>query len=127
VTGRIQLTQRLTGFRGIPLWQIIERGHAYAVEGGDVFFSVPSSAGYGQLSGRRLEENRAGERVEVDAEEEAPRPLRPVEGILPCGRDFALWKVCPGTAARPQGVAEPIPCQCVCATLPQEHPVQIGV
>lgn len=60
--------------------QIVERGHAYAVEGGDVFFSVPSSPGYGQLSGRKLEENRAGERVEVDARKKHPA-------------DFALWKV----------------------------------
>jgi hypothetical protein len=31
---------------------IIDNGHAYAVEGGDVFFDVASLPGYGRLSGR---------------------------------------------------------------------------
>lgn len=33
--------------------RIIEHGHAYAVEGGDVFFDVASLPGYGRLSGRQ--------------------------------------------------------------------------
>jgi len=32
--------------------RIIEHGHAYAVDGGDVFFDVASLPGYGRLSGR---------------------------------------------------------------------------
>ncbi len=55
-----------------------EKGHAYAV-GGDVFFRVESFKEYGKLSGRSLEEMRAGERVEVDERKEYPM-------------DFALWK-----------------------------------
>jgi cysteinyl-tRNA synthetase len=55
-----------------------EKGHAYVVEG-DVFFRVRSFPGYGKLSGRTLEEMRAGERVEVDERKEHPM-------------DFALWK-----------------------------------
>ena len=50
------------------------------VEGGDVFFHVSSSPGYGQLSGRQQQDNRAGERVAVDARKRDPA-------------DFALWKV----------------------------------
>ncbi|MFW6113512.1 MAG: cysteine--tRNA ligase, partial [Actinomycetota bacterium] len=57
---------------------LVEKGHAYVVDG-DVFFSVESFEEYGKLSGRTLEEMRAGERVEVD-----PRKRHPM--------DFALWK-----------------------------------
>ena len=33
--------------------RIIEHGHAYAVDGGDVFFDVASMPDYGRLSGRQ--------------------------------------------------------------------------
>ncbi len=57
---------------------LIEKGHAYAVEG-DVYFRVASFKDYGKLSKRRLEDLKAGARVEVD--ERKTDPL-----------DFALWK-----------------------------------
>lgn len=59
--------------------QIIDNGHAYAVAG-DVYFTVDSFPEYGALSGRKQEENRAGERVAVDERKKNPA-------------DFALWKV----------------------------------
>lgn len=59
--------------------RIITHGHGYVVEGGDVFFDVASLPGYGRLSGRQLEDNRAGERVSVDDRKKNPE-------------DFALWK-----------------------------------
>ncbi len=55
-----------------------EKGHAYQVDG-DVFFRVASDEEYGKLSGRRLEEMRAGFRIDVDERKEDPA-------------DFALWK-----------------------------------
>ncbi|KAL3644667.1 hypothetical protein CASFOL_009847 [Castilleja foliolosa] len=58
--------------------QIISNGCAYPVDG-DVYFSVESSPNYGALSGRKLEDNRAGERVAVDERKRHPA-------------DFALWK-----------------------------------
>jgi cysteinyl-tRNA synthetase len=59
--------------------QLIARGYAYVAADGDVLYSVSSFAPYGQLSGKRLADLRAGARVEVD---EAKRdPL-----------DFVLWK-----------------------------------
>ncbi|XP_050363881.1 cysteine--tRNA ligase, chloroplastic/mitochondrial isoform X1 [Argentina anserina] len=58
--------------------QIVENGHAYGVDG-DVYFSVEKFPDYGRLSGRKLEDNRAGERVIVDSRKENPA-------------DFALWK-----------------------------------
>ncbi|HWP01473.1 MAG TPA: cysteine--tRNA ligase [Methylococcus sp.] len=58
---------------------LLERGYAYVGSNGDVFYSVSRFPNYGRLSGKNLEELRAGERVEVD---EAKRdPL-----------DFVLWK-----------------------------------
>ena len=57
---------------------LIDRGHAYAVDG-DVFFSVPSFPRYGQLSGRDEEAMQAGARIEPDERKHDPR-------------DFALWK-----------------------------------
>jgi cysteinyl-tRNA synthetase len=57
---------------------LIERGIAYEVDG-DVFFSIEAFPDYGKLSGRTIEEMRAGERVEPHAGKRNPL-------------DFALWK-----------------------------------
>ena len=57
---------------------LVDKGRAYESQG-DVYFSVPSFAPYGALSKRKLDEQRAGARVEVD--ERKQHPL-----------DFALWK-----------------------------------
>ena len=59
---------------------ILERnGLAYRAAGGDVNFAVRRFAGYGRLSGKSLEDLRAGERVEVDSSKQDPL-------------DFVLWK-----------------------------------
>ncbi|MDO8964234.1 MAG: cysteine--tRNA ligase [Coriobacteriia bacterium] len=58
--------------------RLIERGHAYAVDG-DVYFAVRSFDGYGKLSGRDIDELEVGARVAAD--ERKSDPL-----------DFALWK-----------------------------------
>ncbi len=58
---------------------LVEKGHAYVLDGGDVYFAVNSFPGYGGLSGRDLEDMMAGARVEVDARKRHPM-------------DFALWK-----------------------------------
>jgi cysteinyl-tRNA synthetase len=58
--------------------RLIDSGHAYAA-GGDVYFDVRSYPAYGALSGRKVDDLRAGVRIEVG---EAKRdPL-----------DFTLWK-----------------------------------
>ncbi|MEG0821118.1 MAG: cysteine--tRNA ligase [Burkholderiaceae bacterium] len=56
-----------------------KKGLAYQAGDGDVDYSVRSFAGYGKLSGRTLDELRAGERVEVDRAKRDPL-------------DFVLWK-----------------------------------
>ena len=58
---------------------LIEKGHAYPTEKGDVYFSVESFPSYGKLSHRNLEDAMNGVRVEND--EMKKNPL-----------DFALWK-----------------------------------
>ncbi|KAK4376442.1 hypothetical protein RND71_002738 [Anisodus tanguticus] len=58
--------------------EIMTNGCAYTIDG-DVYFSVDSFPEYGRLSGRKLEDNRAGERVGVDSRKRNPA-------------DFALWK-----------------------------------
>ncbi|KAJ3678408.1 hypothetical protein LUZ60_002211 [Juncus effusus] len=58
--------------------KIIENGCGYVV-GSDVYYSVDKFPFYGKLSGRSLEDNRAGERVAVDQRKKNPF-------------DFALWK-----------------------------------
>jgi cysteinyl-tRNA synthetase len=60
--------------------QILERNQlAYCSSSGDVNFAVRRFPGYGKLSGKSLDELRAGERVEVDESKQDPL-------------DFVLWK-----------------------------------
>jgi cysteinyl-tRNA synthetase len=58
--------------------QLIARGHAYEA-GGEVLFDTASMPDYGALSGRKLDEQRPGARVAVDAHKKNPG-------------DFVLWK-----------------------------------
>ena len=58
---------------------LINKGHAYPTEKGDVYFSVESYPSYGKLSHRNLEDAKNG--VRVDNDEMKQNPL-----------DFALWK-----------------------------------
>jgi cysteinyl-tRNA synthetase len=57
---------------------LIEKGYAYEADG-DVYYRVEKKADYGKLSGRKLDDMRAGARIEVDDRKENPM-------------DFALWK-----------------------------------
>ncbi len=68
VPGMVAMIQRL-----------IDNGKAYAAANGDVYYAVREFAGYGKLSGKSLEDLRAGERVGVDPYKRDPL-------------DFVLWK-----------------------------------
>ncbi len=59
--------------------RLIEKGHAYPVSCGDVYFKVSSFKKYGCLSNRSVEDMLDGVRVENGDEKENPA-------------DFALWK-----------------------------------
>ena len=64
--------------------EISANGKAYVAANGDVYYSVREFPSYGQLSGKSLDDLRAGERVEVDNHKKDPL-------------DFVLWK-----AAKPE-------------------------
>ena len=62
--------------------KLLDRGNAYlaiGVEGKEVLFDVTSMPDYGALSGRKLEDQKAGARIAVDAHKWNPG-------------DFVLWK-----------------------------------
>ena len=59
--------------------QLEKNGLAYQAADGDMNFAVRKFAGYGKLSGKSLEDLRAGERVDVTASKHDPL-------------DFVLWK-----------------------------------
>ncbi|GGE59712.1 cysteine--tRNA ligase [Streptosporangium jomthongense] len=58
---------------------LIESGHAYVADNGDVYFSVESFEDYGKLSKKKLEDLLAGARIDVQEAKRSPA-------------DFALWK-----------------------------------
>lgn len=58
---------------------LVDKGYAYALDNGDVYYSVRKFADYGQLSGRDINDLLSGARVEVDEKKKDPL-------------DFALWK-----------------------------------
>ncbi len=68
IPGIISLTRTLIG-----------KGYAYVAANGDVYYDVSRFEHYGELSGKRLEDLRAGSRVEVDEAKDDPL-------------DFVLWK-----------------------------------
>jgi cysteinyl-tRNA synthetase len=58
---------------------LVEKGNAYPADNGDVYYDVSSFETYGKLSGKQLDDLRAGARVEVDEAKDDPL-------------DFVLWK-----------------------------------
>ena len=89
-TESISLIQTMIG-------QLLASGHAYQSRNGDIYYDVSRFAPYGRLSGKHLEELRAGARVEVAEAKDDPL-------------DFVLWKVAkPGEPAwdSPWGTGRP--------------------
>ncbi|RKQ55542.1 cysteinyl-tRNA synthetase [Vogesella indigofera] len=71
-------TQHIGGMQDI-ISKLISRGKAYPAANGDVYYAVREFDGYGKLSGKTLDNLRAGERVEVDPNKRD-------------AHDFVLWK-----------------------------------
>lgn len=65
--------------------KLIENNKAYVVDG-EVFYQIENFEDYGKLSGKKLDELEAGQRVEVDQRKKSPY-------------DFVLWK--PSKAGEP--------------------------
>ncbi|MFZ5575178.1 MAG: cysteine--tRNA ligase [Pseudomonadota bacterium] len=94
--------------------RLVAKGLAYAAPNGDVYYSVRGFPAYGRLSGKSLDELRAGERVEIDPNKRDPM-------------DFVLWKAAkPGEPAwdSPWGRGRPgwhIECSAMSAELLGPH------
>jgi len=76
---------------------LVQKGHAYQAENGDVFFEVRRFANYGCLSHRNIDELESGARVEINDVKRDPL-------------DFVLWKMAkPGEPAwdSPWGAGRP--------------------
>jgi cysteinyl-tRNA synthetase len=58
---------------------LIDNGHAYVADNGDVYYDVSHFPDYGKLSGKKIDDLRAGARVEIAEAKDDPL-------------DFALWK-----------------------------------
>ena len=58
---------------------LVDKDFAYAEDNGDVYYAVKKFESYGKLSGKQLDDLRAGERVRVDESKRDPL-------------DFVLWK-----------------------------------
>lgn len=58
---------------------LVDKGYAYWMDKGDVYYGVRKFANYGMLSGKNLKDLRSGARVEVDEAKKDPL-------------DFVLWK-----------------------------------
>ena len=68
---------------------LVENGHAYRADNGDVYYAVSRFENYGRLSGKKLEDLQAGARVAVDEAKQDPM-------------DFVLWKTAkPGEPSWP--------------------------
>lgn len=59
--------------------ELIEKGHAYHSNGGDVFFEVRTFPEYGKLSNKNIDDLNPGSRIAEDASKKDPL-------------DFVLWK-----------------------------------
>jgi cysteinyl-tRNA synthetase len=79
-------TEHLPGIIAM-IERLIERGHAYVADNGDVYYDVRSFPEYGRLSGKSIDDLEAGARVEPGEGKRDPL-------------DFALWKAAkPGEPA----------------------------
>ena len=76
-----QATKEIEGMIDM-IQKLIDSGHAYVVEDGTVYFSVPSDKNYGKLSHKNMDEMMSGLReLKVSGEEQKRDP-----------NDFVLWK-----------------------------------
>jgi cysteinyl-tRNA synthetase len=98
----------------VMVQRLLEKGYAYLTDNGDVCYAVNRFPEYGKLSGKRVEELRAGERVEINESKQDPL-------------DFVLWKAAkPGEPSweSPWGAGRPgwhIECSAMSTTCLGNH------
>lgn len=106
-------TEHIPGIIGL-IESLIEKGYAYVVEGGDVYYSVSQFPDYGKFSNQSVEKLRSGARVDILELKRDPL-------------DFALWKIAkPGEPSwdSPWGKGRPgwhIECSSMIADCLGEH------
>ncbi|MEO8080899.1 MAG: cysteine--tRNA ligase, partial [Caldimonas sp.] len=93
------------------------KGLGYQSEGGDVNFAVRKFPGYGKLSGKSIDQLRAGERVAVLDGKEDPLDFVMWKAAKPSEPDDAKWSS-PFGAGRPGWHIE---CSAMCKALLGEH------
>ena len=105
-----------------------EKGLAYQSANGDVNYSVRKFAGYGKLSGKSVDELRAGERVAVAQDKEDPLDFVLWKAAKPSEPQDAKWSGT--TAGHDFGVGRPgwhIECSAMsCATLGETFDIHGG-
>jgi len=103
-------------------------GLAYQARSGDVNYAVRKFAGYGKLSGKSLDELRAGERVAVQDGKDDPLDFVLWKAAKPSEPDDAKWDS--ATLGHPFGVGRPgwhIECSAMsCALLGQSFDIHGG-
>ena len=108
--------------------QLEARGLAYSVDSGDVNFAVRKFPGYGKLSGKTLDELRAGERVAVADGKRDPLDFVLWKSAKPSEPDDAKWDT--AELGYPYGSGRPgwhIECSAMsCATLGQTIDIHGG-
>ena len=108
--------------------QLKDKGLAYQSSSGDVNYSVRKFAGYGKLSGKSLDELRAGERVAVQDGKEDPLDFVLWKAAKPTEPDDAKWDA--GSLGHPFGVGRPgwhIECSAMsCQTLGETFDIHGG-
>jgi cysteinyl-tRNA synthetase len=92
-------------------------GYAYVAGNGDVCYAVRKFAGYGRLSGKSLEDLRAGERVDIAAGKHDPLDFVLWKGAKEAEPDEAKWQS-PWGAGRPGWHIE---CSAMSSQLLGEH------
>jgi cysteinyl-tRNA synthetase len=81
-------TEHIAGMLDL-IEKLVANGLAYKADNGDVYYAVAKFDVYGKLSGKSLEDLRAGERVDIDPNKRDPL-------------DFVLWKAAkPGEPSWP--------------------------
>ncbi|MEC5388046.1 cysteine--tRNA ligase [Uliginosibacterium sp. H3] len=77
-TAEPRATEHIGNMLGL-IGGLVDKGKAYPASNGDVYYAVREFGGYGKLSGKSIDDLRAGERVAVDGSKRDPL-------------DFVLWK-----------------------------------